>query len=111
MTQSALNDAVFEKLASADPHEAVDAISLWTRERMWTLTHIPFEYYLPDSSGRTTPQLEQLYSELATHGKIVLDRAGKPCCLTGRRPALLHIYPDLHGPWKEEPCDSSNATN
>lgn len=91
--------------------EASDALSLWTRKRMWTLWHIPFKYYLPDNRGQTLSDLERLYAELATHGEIALDRSGEPCCLSGRRPALLHIYPDLHGPWKEEPCDSSNVKN
>jgi len=100
---SKLNDAVFEKLASADQSEAADAVSLWLRKRMWTLNHIPFKYYLPDSRGQTPPEQDRLYSELDTLGEIRLDRSGEPCCLSGRRPALLHLYPDLCGPWKEEP--------
>lgn len=100
-----LNETLFNALENAPSplvEEAADTINLWTRKKMWTLWHIPFKYYLPPEKEPTT-ELEQLYRELATHGEIALDRSGEPCCLSGRRPALLHIYPDLHGPWKEEP--------
>jgi hypothetical protein len=111
MSENPLNAAVFERLsAPGDTAAAADALSSWTREKMWTWWHIPFRYYIPEGRPQL-PHLEQLYCELAMKGKIVLDRRGEPCCLSGRQPALLHSYPDLHGPWKEEPCDSSNATN
>lgn len=106
-----LNSAMFDRLASPDANvqEAAEALSQWAQRRMWTLDYIPFKYYLPDHLGRTTPQLDQLYSELATHNQILLDRSGEPCCLSGRQPALLKFYPDLHGPWKEETDGSAQS--
>lgn len=69
----------------------------YTRYRMHVLEHIPTRYYVD-------PELmhhqAQLYDEIARHGRILLDDAGQPACLTGKVPQLLRYWPELHGPWK-----------
>jgi len=72
----------------------------WTQYKMYVLEHIPAKYYVvPDEM----PHLPQLYDEIARHGRILLDHDARPVCLSGRRPQLLRYWPDLHGPWRDEP--------
>ncbi len=78
-------DALFKALSDpANEKLAIDAISEFTRDKMYRLRHIPARYYLLEPI--TT--LKIMYKELNKKGYIDLDRDGKPCCLTNLKPVL-----------------------
>jgi len=65
--------------------EACEAVSAFTREKMYRLHHIPHKYYLPTAKPG---DLKRLYEEMNTVGHIDLDEHGEPACLSGK-PAVL----------------------
>jgi len=65
--------------------EACEAVSAFTREKMYRLHHIPNKYYLPTAKPG---DLKRLYEELNKVGHIDLDEHGEPACLSGK-PAVL----------------------
>lgn len=82
-----LNAAIFGKIAAGDVQAAADAISNFTRDRMYRLRHIPMRYYLSEAES---VHLNALYDEINKRGYIALDTDGKPCVLSGKEPVLPH---------------------
>jgi hypothetical protein len=102
----AMNDTLFknlENMSTEQIQEAGDAVRTYTRFKMYSLHHIPARYLIMEEEQK---HLVALCYELNTTGRILLDRDAKPACISGRRPGLWAAFPDLHGPWKEEPCAS-----
>jgi hypothetical protein len=89
-----------ENLSDEQLKEAADTLCSFTQFKMYSLQHIPARYLIMEEEQK---HLVALCYELKSTGRILLDRDGKPACISGRRPALWSIWPNLHGPWKEEP--------
>lgn len=83
-----VNDAIFEKL-SAIPvgASALDAVTTWTRRRMFCLNHIPNRYFLVEELQADLPAL---YAEMEKYGYVALDRDGMPAVLSGKPAVIPH---------------------
>lgn len=93
---SDLADRLFAELADpAAAARASQAITDYTREKMYRWEHIPLRFYLFDAPDPTA--IPRLQAELDRVGHIDLDSAGEPCVLSGRPPVLMEIA-DGSGP-------------
>ena len=86
------NRLFFKKLAKAAEWEEVyggpsgfDAVTEWTRQKMYRLLHVPARYYLPEADPAA---FNTLAAERAAKGRIDLDATGEPCALSGRPPVI-----------------------
>lgn len=95
ITAADINKLIYEKLAATPVDQSiVDAVTRWTRIKMWRLWHIPMKYFCPPPPGQE-PEYEENFAKLwqTIHevGYIDLDDQGQPCCLTGNPPHLAKL--------------------
>lgn len=84
-----INEALLARLEQPPPPEVADVMARYIRRKMYQLWHIPATYLIVDpNDAEAQANVKKLVAEINANDFIALDVDGKPCCLTGKPPAL-----------------------